>query len=348
MRALEKRSEKILAAIVSDYISSGEPVGSRTVSKNKDIGLSAATIRNIMSDLTDLGYIVQPHISAGRIPTDLGYRFYVDTLLQSSSLSPEEQIEIESFLKAEGWDFREILKQTSSVLAGWSKQASVAAAIATMDQTFKTVEFIKIAEDRILVILVSTTGAVQSKIIYDEDGIKQETLERYSRILNDMLKDLDLPQARERIEQELAREKTRFDAMLAKALRLCHMILVGYDSREVFIDGQINFLDDPEFAQVQKIKAILTTFEDKTRLLRILDRTLNDQGIKILIGSEHGLDEIEGCSIITYPIRTEEKVIGSIGVIGPKRMNYQKIVAVVDTTARIVTRLMKRVVEDVV
>jgi heat-inducible transcriptional repressor len=339
------RTEKILEAIVTEYILTGEPVGSRTVSKMEDIGLSAASVRNIMSDLTELGYITQPHVSAGRIPTDVGYRFYVDAMLESTPLSFGEQYAIESLLSEAGLDIRDVLRQSSAVLAELSRQAGVVTASPALEQTFKTIEFIKVSQDKILVVLISRNGFVQNKMILDEDDVDQATLESYSRMLNDMLKDLDLSQARERIEQELATEKARVNAILGKVLNLSRIILSQKTSREVFIEGQMNILDDPEFAQVEKLRAILTTFEQKSNLLKILDKTLKARGIQILIGSEHGLDEISGCSIVAYPIRTGGAIVGSIGVIGPKRMNYQKVVPLVDATARILIRLLSRIVE---
>jgi len=345
MAGLGQREERILKAIIMEYITTGEPVGSRTLSKQNDIGLSAASIRNVMSDLTESGYITQPHVSAGRVPTDLGYRFYVDSLVQPQSLEASQQVAIESLIEAAGLDVREVLKQSSSILAAFSRQAGVVIALPVDEQTFKAVDLIKVSDDRILVVLVSTTGFVQNKMIFDEDNIDQETLERYSRMLNDMLRDLDLRQARERIEQELAREKTRVDAMLAKALRLGHIILSQHATRDIFIEGQTNIIEEPEFADVETLKAVLLTFEDKSNLLKILDKTLEARGIQIMIGSEHGLGEIQSCAIVAYPIRTEEKILGSIGVIGPKRMNYQKVVPIVNTTARILTRLMKRIIE---
>lgn len=345
MVILEDRSERILRTIVSEYIATGEPVGSRTVSKKGEIGLSAASVRNIMTDLTDAGYIVQPHISAGRIPTDLAYRFYVDSLLRDYIFDERDRAEIEALLKGAGLDLRDVLRQSSLILACLSRQAGVVTTSPARGQRFKTIEFIKAADDRILVVLVSTSGFVQNKVIFDEDGIDQQTLERYGRILDEMLKDLDLLQARERIERELATEKAAFDAMLTKALRMGHTILSLDDSRELFIEGQSNFLDDPEFWETEKLKAILITFEEKSRLLRILDKTLEAEGIQIFIGAEHGLDEIETCSIIAYPIRVADTVLASIGVIGPKRMNYRQVLPLVDTTARTLTKLFRTTVE---
>jgi heat-inducible transcriptional repressor len=346
MQSLEKRQERILRAIIVEYIATGEPVGSRTLSKHNDIGLSAASIRNVMSDLTDAGYITQPHVSAGRVPTDQGYRFYVDSLTQPESLDAPQQAAIKSLIEASGLDVRDVLRQSSSILAAFSKQAGVVIALPVLEQTFKTIDFIKVADDRILVVLVSTSGFVQNKMIFDEDSIAQETLERYSRLLNDMLRDLDLRQARERIEQELAREITKVDAMLAKALKLSHMILSQQAARDIFIEGQTNIIDEPEFADIETLKAVLLTFEEKSNLLKILDKTLEARGIQIMIGSEHGLGEIQSCAIVAYPIRTEETILGSIGVIGPKRMNYQKVVPIVNTTAAILTRLARKLVED--
>jgi heat-inducible transcriptional repressor len=340
MEDLEKRSQRILQTIVAEYIATGEPVGSRTVSKKEAVGLSAASVRNVMSDLTEMGYILQPHVSAGRVPTDLGYRFYVDTIL--SDLIPDEgdRSGIEALIRTAGLDVRDVLRQSSSVLAGFSRQAGVVTTTPAQEQTFKTIEFVKVAEDRILVVLVSMNGFVQNKVIYDEDGIDQQTLESYGRMLDDMLKHLDLRQARERIEQELAREKTKVDAMLAKTLRMGQIILSQDDSREVFIEGQTNILSDPEFSEIEKLKALLLTFEEKGKLLRILDKTLEAEGIQVFIGAEHGLDEIENCSIIAYPIRTADTVFASIGVVGPKRMDYQKVVPLVGTTARILTQIL--------
>ena len=348
MNLSEKRYEKILQTIIAEYIATGEPVGSRTISKKSDIGLSAASIRNVMSDLTDSGYIMQPHVSAGRVPTDLGYRFYVDNTVGPGRLNVKEQAAIESLLSSAVADLRDLLRRSSWILAGLSKQAGVVAAAAVVEQTFKTIEFIKVAEDRILVVLVSTGGLVQNRLIYDEDNIKQETLESYSRMLNDMLKDLDLRQARERIDQELKKEKTLVDVVLAKVLRFGQTILSDDPSRELFIEGQSNILDEPEFAQIERLRALLTTFEQKSNLLKILDRTLEAQGVQILIGSEHGLDSIESCSIVAYPIHAQNIPLGSIAVIGPKRMDYQKVISVVDTTALILTRLLKKLVESAV
>ncbi len=346
MRSLEGRSERILEAIVAQYIATGEPVGSRAVSRKDSIGLSAASVRNVMSDLTEMGYIEQPHISAGRVPTDLGYRFYVDLVLGDLIYDQGAHSSIETRIRAAGLDLRDVLRQSSLVLAGLSRQAGVVSTIPVRELTFKTIEFIKVADDRILVVLVATSGFVQNKMILDEDGIDQQTLESYGRMLDDMLKHLDLRQARERIEQELATEKGKVDAMLGNALRMGHSILSQDDSREIFIEGQTNILNEPEFAEVEKLKAILLTFEEKSKLLKILDKTLEADGIQVFIGAEHGLDEIESCSIIAYPIRAADMVWASIGVIGPKRMNYQKVVPLVDTTARILTQLLKNFVEN--
>jgi len=346
MDGLEKRTQSILRAIVTEYILTGDPVGSRTVAKMQDVNLSAASVRNIMSDLTEWGYITQPHVSAGRIPTDLGYRFYVNAILEARQPNLTDQPAIEALLNDAGLDIRDVMRQASTVLAELSRQAGIVTATPAQEQTFKAIEFIKISRDRILVVLVSTSGLVQNKMIFDEDDIDQSTLEMYSRMLSDMLKDRDLRQARERIEHELATEKARMDAILARVLNLSHIILSQDTAREIFIEGQTNILVDPEFTDIEKLRLLFTTFEHKSSLLKILDKTLSAKGIQIFIGAEHGLDDIASCAIVAYPLRTEATVMGSIGVIGPKRMNYRAVVPLVDTTARILTRLLRRIIEQ--
>lgn len=332
--------------IVAEYISYGEPVGSRTVVKRGGIGLSAASVRNIMSDLTELGYIMQPHTSAGRVPTDMGYRFYVDGVLASRiPASADDRSAIEGLILTGGIDVREILRKSSSVLAWLSKKAGLVAAGLAPQHRIKTIEFMKLAEDRIVVVLVATGDLVQNRLIYDEDPVSQETLDRYSRMLNDMLKDLDLRQAREKMELELALEKTMMDAILSKVLRIGHTIVCQEAAREIFIEGQSNMLDEPEFLQVERLKALIATFEEKSNLLRILDKTLEAHDIQIFIGSEHGLDEIETCAIVASPVRAEGAAVAGVGVIGPKRMDYRRVVSVVEATVGVLTKVFRRHVE---
>jgi heat-inducible transcriptional repressor len=346
MHSLEPRSLEILKAIVAEYISTGEPVGSRTISKKRDVELSAASIRNVMSDLTEAGYITQPHISAGRIPTDIGYRFFVNTILQDARPEPHDYlINIESLITSAGVDVKDVLRQSSLVLAELSHKAGVVTSTALSEQTFRSIELIKVATDKIVVVLVSTTGFVQNKMIFDEDGLNQEILESYARVLNEMLKNLDLRQAKERIEQELAKEKTLMDAMLSKALRLGHIVLSQETERDIFIEGRTNILDEPEFSDLEQLRALLVTLEEKSKLLKILDKTLEARGLQVFIGSEHGLDQIESCSIIAYPVRTTEYLWASIGVIGPKRMDYQKVVPLVMSTGKVLTRLLRQEIE---
>ncbi|MCA1961188.1 MAG: heat-inducible transcriptional repressor HrcA [Desulfomonile sp.] len=348
MHRLESRAETILKTIVSEFIATGEPVGSRTVSRKKGVDLSPASIRYIMTDLTEMGYITQPHVSAGRIPTDRGYRLYVDSLLSGhQNVCVDEQAAIESVIKAAGLEVRSMLRQSSSVLAELSHQAGVVTAATAPERRFRAIEFIKVAENRIVVLLVSASGLVQNKLIHDDDRIDQESLDRYSRMLNDMLKNLDLRQARERIEQELQQEKTRMDAMLAKALRMGHTVLVGEGDHEVFIEGQANILDEPEFASIEQLKALLVTFQDKSKLLKILDKTFQAKGVQVFIGSEHGVGEIESCAIVAYPVHAAQTVVASVAVIGPKRMNYPKVVGLVDATGRVLTKLLAKAADTV-
>ncbi len=342
MDELEPRAQDILDAIVTEYLSTGDPVGSRTISKRLDASLSPASVRNVMSDLTDMGFITQPHISAGRVPTDSAIRFYVDSVIQSQLRKSTDSKTIESLITLDDADMRDILRRASSVLAELSRQAGIGATPAAVEQTFKTIDFIKVADDKILVILVSTTGFVLNKLIYDKDNVSQELLEKYSRKINDMLKDLDLRQARQKIKMELATEKTMVDSMLAKALRLGYAVLSVQSVSEIFIEGQTHLLDDPEFAQIERLKAVLITFEEKSRLLNILEQIFESDSLQILVGAEHGLEEMESCSIVAYPVKTDNAPVGLVAVVGPKRMNYKKIGGLVYNTGLALGNVLKR------
>jgi heat-inducible transcriptional repressor len=347
MERLDPRSETILKTIVREYISLGEPIGSRTVSRSKGVSLSPASVRNIMTDLTESGYIAQPHVSAGRVPTDKAYRFYVDDILALGI--PEQPVEREaiySIIQAVGLDRRDVFKKSSSLLAGLSRQAGVVSPTPARNSRFKSIQFIKVSDERILVILESSGGATQHKLILDEDGLNQDTLDTYSRIVSDLLQDLNLSEARDKLKRELELEKNRMDALMSKVMGVGYELLSNEDHRDLFIEGTANMLVEPEFLNVEHLKAVLITFEEKSNLLKILDKTMDAEGVQVYIGSELGLENMEPCAVVAYPIRVSGSVVGAIAVIGPKRMQYGKIVALVDTTAQALTRFIAKIVES--
>jgi heat-inducible transcriptional repressor len=339
-----ERDRKVLQAIIRDYIQTAQPVGSRIISKKYKMGLSPATIRNVMADLEEMGFLLQPHTSAGRVPTDRAYRFYVDTILNLRRLTPEERAQIEtSLIPEEVQDVDEIMKRASHLLSLLSRQTGVVLAPRFGSKIFKHIEFITMREKRILVIIVSQTGEVQNKIIEADEEISQDELDRYSKYLTEIMGGLSLAEAKHRIMEELKDEKVLFDKLMFRALQLSQKALEDEGEGNLYIDGKTNIMQSPEFADMEKIRSLLQTFEEKTKIVRLLDKALSVQGIQIFIGAENELNEMVNCSVVTAPYSRENYTLGTLGVIGPTRMDYSSIIPIVDYTARILGRILENI-----
>ncbi|MCF8066536.1 MAG: heat-inducible transcriptional repressor HrcA [Desulfarculaceae bacterium] len=338
---LSERARLVLASVVANYITTAEPVGSRTVSKQKEVDFSPATVRNVMSDLEEMGYLEQPHVSAGRVPTSEGLRFYVDSILELDELDQRTKEILRSQLEDQPVnEVNDIFKATSRALSQISRQAALVAVPSPEQEVFRHMEFVRLAPGLILVVLVSKAGGVQNRIIEAEEDIVQEELDRYTRYLNDLLADLTLSQVKQRVAQEMAGERNRFDAVLSRALTLGKQALDNRSEGELLIDGQTNLMDQPEFKDVVRLRGIFQAFEEKSTLLRLLDKALTAQGVRLLIGSESDLTELDGLSVVTSPYGEQGKPSGALGVIGPTRMDYSKVIPMVDFTARLVSRIL--------
>lgn len=339
MEDLSDRSKQILEAVIEDYIRTAEPVGSRSISRKHSFSLSPATIRNVMSDLEELGFLASPHTSAGRIPTDKAFRFYVDSLLTIGMIDKEQQEQIQSQYKLYGKDVAEILKETSRILSSLSHYMGVVVTPRFTATIFRHMEFIKLGGRRILAILISKSGIVQNKIVETDEELNSEDLVRMSNYLNDLLRGLTIAEVRKKILQEMQDEKVRYDTMLARALQLSAQTL-DENGTEVFIEGQFNILDLPEFSDVEKMKDIFRAFEEKSQLITLLDSCMESEGVHIFIGSENYLSRMEKMSVITAPYMTGKQTVGVLGVIGPTRMGYDKVIPIVDYTARLLSKLL--------
>lgn len=337
---LTDRSKRILEAIIEDYISTAEPVGSRTVIEKHGLSLSPATVRNVMADLEEMGFLASPHTSAGRIPTEKAYRFYVDTLLEVRRISREEREQIRSRCSLTGRDIGAVLKDTSRMLSSVSHYMGIVAAPRFAANVFRHIEFIKLGGRRILAILVSQNGTVQNKLVEADEELAGADLVQMANYLNELLQGLTLGQVKQRLLAEMRNEKTMYDALLAKALRLSQQTL-GEHGSEVFIEGQANIMEQPEFADVTRMKEIFRAFEEKNQLVSLLDRCLAAQGINIFIGAEAHLNQMTGMSLITSTYMTGKNTLGVLGVIGPTRMGYAKVIPIVDYTARLVSKLLE-------
>lgn len=337
---LTERSKRILQAVIEDYIATAEPVGSRTITRSHPISLSPATVRNVMSDLEEMGFLTAPHTSAGRVPTDKAYRFYVNSILSVQSLEKGNQEEILRRCSLSGKDVGEVLKETSRLLSATSSYMGVVMAPRFAAHVFRQMEFVKLSSRRILAILVSQSGAVQNRIIQTEREILPEDLVRMSNYLNELLHGLSIAQVRERLLREMTNEKVRYDSLMSQAIKLSEEAL-GEDDREVFLEGQANILDQPEFADASKMKEIFRAFEQKSLLLDLLDRSLQADGVQIFIGAESPLLHLEGMSLIASTYMTGKETVGVLGVIGPTRMGYGKVIPIVDYTAKLISRLLE-------
>ena len=331
--------------VVDEYIQTAGAIGSRTLSKRAGIGLSPATIRNIMHDLEELGYLRQPHVSSGRIPTERGIRFYVDSIVNVRDLSEQEKTRVERYLKNQDEGIAMLLREVSKTLSNLSHYAGLIMAPKMEAIRLRHIEFVKLRDDQILIVLISQTGIVQNWLIGDEFNLDDESLIRMSNYLNILLEGHTLFEIRQKILDEMQEEKAMYDQMMKQALMLgktaIDTSLGSPGLREVIIEGKGNILEEPEFKDIEKMKAIFNTFEEKSRLIKLLDESLTARGVQVYIGSESQLEDFSGLSLITADYDNGASVLGALGVLGPTRMNYSKVIPVVDYTAELVSEILR-------
>ena len=337
---LLERSTNILHAIINEYILTGEPVGSRTISKKYNVDLSPASIRNIMADLEDMGLLSQPHTSAGRIPTDEGLRYYVDCILKVRELTKQEKETIKSRYRPLNLEITDVMKETSLVLSKISRYTGIVLAPKFNNRIFKHIEFIKLNENQILIVFVSKAGIIDNKVVEIEENLSQDELYKFTRYLNEILTDLTLSEVREKIIDEMKKESNMYDRLLSRALKISQKVFGNYREDDIYIGGKCNIFEFPEFCDVEKMKTILRTFEEKNILIKLLDKAMETDGIQIFIGTESQSQEMKGCSIVISPYTWKDYALGTLGVIGPTRMNYCDVVPIVNYTAKMVSKIM--------
>ena len=339
---LDIRSAAVLREIVEQYVETGEPVGSRTLSRLLPQQLSPATIRNVMADLTDAGLLFSPHTSAGRLPTERGLRLFVDGLLQFGELSEEERTHINLALARSGRSMQDTMREASSLLSGLSAAAGLVLA-PKGDGPVKHIEFVPLSPGKALVVLVSADGQVENRIIETPLGLPPSALQQASNFLNAQLSGLTLPELRRRVDAELAADRSALDE-LTSAVIDAGLASWGSEGRSgsLILRGQGRLLEDID--QLEKLSAIQALFErleTEETLLKLLDLADESDGVRIFIGAESGLFGTAGVSMIVAPARNaQDRIVGAIGVIGPTRINYGKIIPVVDYTARVIGRLL--------
>ncbi|MEP6862639.1 MAG: heat-inducible transcriptional repressor HrcA [Deltaproteobacteria bacterium] len=333
---LSRRAQKILHAVVTEYLSVGDAVGSRTVTRRHDLGLSPATVRNVMADLEELGLLEQRHTSAGRVPTTSGLRFFIDSLLKVRGLTPREREEIRERVTAPSPD--EVMQRASRLLSDLTHHAAVILAPDPDEARLERIEFLPLRDGKLIAVLVTTDGRIENRLVVLAD-VEASQLERIHNYLNQLLVGMTLDEVRDRVIRELGEDRNRYDEAVTSALRLGHAVFVKAPERsaEVVIAGQANLLDD---VQPEQIRDLLRTLEDKEMLIRLLDRTRTADGLQVFLGTETAMQALSGSSIVAASYGPEEQPIGALAVIGPMRMNYGKVMSVVDFTADTVSQLL--------
>jgi heat-inducible transcriptional repressor len=327
--------------IIENYILTADPVGSRTISKISSLNLSPATIRNIMSDLEELGLLYQPYTSAGRVPTEKGFRFYVDSILDIHELSDQEQREIRSRYRSYQIEGADLFRETCRILSSSSHYLGVVWAPRMNLVILQHIEFVKLRKYLVLAVLVSTTGLVYNRIIEAEEDFSQSELDHLSDYMNGLLNGLTLHQVREKLLEQMGVEKNVYDRLFKQALKLGEKAFSSTEETDVFIEGRTNILNEPEFGNISKMADLFRAFEEKATMVRLLDKFMEPKGVQIAIGSESQVQEMETCSLVTSTYGCAGKVWGALGVIGPRRMNYSKVIPLVDYSAKLLSEILE-------
>ncbi len=341
---LEDRQREIFRHLVEAFITSGEPVGSRTLSQRLPMALSPASIRNVMADLETMGLLYAPHTSAGRVPTEKGLRLFVDGLLQIGELGPAERAGIEARMSGTGHGVEEVLTQATTLLSGLSRCAGLVVA-AKQDSALKHVEFLSVAPGKTLVVIVADDGQVENRLIDTPIGLPASALSEASNYLNARLRGRTLDVARTEILADLEGERAELDALTAKIVAEGLATLATHaDSEEkvLIVRGTSHLLETMEAqGDLERIRTLFDDIERKNDLIRLLELAKDGDGVRIFIGSENRLFSLSGSSIVAAPYANAQgKVIGVIGVLGPTRLNYGRIIPMVDHTAKVIGRLL--------
>ncbi|WP_027415800.1 heat-inducible transcriptional repressor HrcA [Aneurinibacillus terranovensis] len=335
---LTERQQLILHAIIDNYIRSAEPVGSRTISKRDDIGYSSATIRNEMADLEELGYIEQPHTSAGRIPSNKGYRYYVDELVQSPLKHPKDIAQIRRLFADRFYEFEQVMNQAAAILSSLTNYTSIILGHEINNTRLKHVQMIPLSKEEAVFILVTDTGKVESKTIAIPDGIMPGELERVVNLLNAKLVGVPMPDLRQELHAEVSKELVRFLQQYEQMVTVLENTLTHSTDERVVLKGTTNIMKQPEFRDVDKVRDILALFEQNDIVVRLFEN--QQAGIQVKIGTENNEEAINNCSIITATYHLDGKPVGTLGILGPTRMEYGRVMGILDIISKDLSDLL--------
>ena len=338
--ALNARSEHLLKTLIDRYIADGTPVGSRTLAKHAEINVSPATIRNIMADLEEMGLIQSPHTSAGRIPTQAGYRVFVDSLVKFRPLesAAEEQLRVQ--LRRDT-DPGELFARASGMISQITHLAGVVM-VPRLDEEnrFRQIEFLSLSEKRILVILVTGSGQVLNRVIEAEHIYSPSELVQSANYFNETYGGSTLQEVKNALLREIQSDSETMQKGIRLAAKVAEQMFSDEREKGVVVSGEANLMDVPEMEDVRKLRKVFDIFSTKQDLLDLLDRSMKAGGVNIFIGKESGYEGLDDCSVVTAPYSVEDQIVGTIGVVGPTRMAYDRVIPVVDITARLISKVL--------
>ncbi|HEV8131208.1 MAG TPA: heat-inducible transcriptional repressor HrcA [Acidobacteriota bacterium] len=342
---LNERAKAFLKSLIQEFIQTGEPVGSRRLSRLSEEGLSPATIRNIMADLEESGFVAQPHTSAGRIPTEKGYRFYVNTLLDRTELSKRDISEIELTLENGDPTAENLMTRASHILSTVSNNVGFVLAPPVSKIVLRHVEFLRLSDKRVLIILVGESGTVQNRVISTDNDMSQQELDFAGKYLVTNLAGMTLPQIRNRLVQLMSEEKALYDKMLQKVIKLGTAGLEETkDEGSVYVEGTARLMRNPEFADVRQMIEIFEMFEQKSRLVKIISECIrtDEIGHKVAIGLESLAPGAQHIAVIASAYNYGNQMQGTLGVLGPARMEYARAIPLVEYVAKVVEKILNR------
>lgn len=339
--SINERAQHFLKVLIERYIHDGQPVGSRTLAKDAGLDLSPATIRNVMSDLEESGFIASPHTSAGRIPTESGYRMFVDSLLSLRPVDQQllSQVETEFNIANPATG---VVESASKVLSGMTRMAGVVMVPKRNQETVKQIEFVSLSSTRVLAVIVTSAGEILNRIIETSRVFERSELEQFSNYITHHYAGRDLESVRQRVLGEMQATRENMDGLMADALKMANDAFSKEESEGDFVvAGQTNLMDFDELAQMDRLRSLFDAFTEKQEILHLLDRCLEADGVQIYIGGESGYSTLKDCSVITAPYEVDQEVVGVLGVIGPTRMAYEKVIPIVDITAKLLGAALK-------
>ncbi|HWQ41124.1 MAG TPA: heat-inducible transcriptional repressor HrcA [Desulfosporosinus sp.] len=338
---MDERKRKILRAIVQDYIATAEPIGSRTIARKFDLGVSSATIRNEMADLEDLGLIEQPHTSSGRVPSDAGYRYFVDCLMDPQTISDEQREIIERESTKRIHEIQEVISHTSRLLSELTNLTSLVLGPQKGKSTFGKMHFLPYQPGQVILVIVKENGTVENHIIDIGENLTAEELQQVAGVFNQKMRGYSLGQVKRSLLHEIYNELSRQRRLIDNTLDMLREILDDNEQEDrIYLGGTLNMLNQPEFRDLGKVKALFKVFEENESLKKLLQPY--QEGLNVTIGGENTLKEFKGCSVISATYKVNGLTIGAVGVLGPTRMDYGKAIAIVDFMTRSLTEILTK------